>query len=120
VSVPDFQMLTLMIGLRVQVHWVVFKQASTGKFFGMSYSGNSVWHDIVETYAGSHDFLNSWAYNDATGYIRNLNGFERTIGAFTNPLNVVIATPIAVPSAFHPAFNSGPTIIYGLDKNLDK
>lgn len=95
-------------------------QASTGKFFGMSYSGNSGWHNLVETYAGAHDFLNSWAYNDANGYIRNLNGFERTIGAFTNPLNVAIATPIAVPSAFHPAFNSGPTIMYGLDKNLDK
>lgn len=98
-------------------------QASTGKFFFFDYSGDSVWHNIVESYAGAHDFLNSWAYGSSTGYIRNLNLFERTIGGFTNVLNVAIATPIAVPTGVNqyliPAtlqqsVNSVPTIIYGV------
>ena len=95
-------------------------QGSTGEIFGMSYSGNSFWHGVVETYAGAHDFLNSWAYDNSTGYLRNLNGFESTVGAFTNPLNVVIATPIAVPSALPQTFNSAPSIVYGLNNTKEK
>ena len=88
-------------------------QGQQGKLFGHDYSAGSIPDFILEMYAGPHDFLNSWAYDPATGYIRNLNAGEQFIGTFTNPLNVVLATPIAVPSAIPPIAYSAPGIIYG-------
>ncbi len=86
------------------------------KYFGFNYSPGSIPDRIVETWAGPHDFLNSWAYDNSTGYIRSLNGFERTISGVTNILNVAIATPIAVPSAVPPITYPGPGVIYGQSK----
>jgi len=88
-------------------------QGEQGKFFGIDYSPGSILDHTVEAYAGPHDFLNSWAYDSATGNIRNLNLFEKFIGTFTNPLNVAIATPIAVPSTLPPIMVVPPVIIYG-------
>ena len=86
------------------------------KNFGFNYSSGSLPDRLVETYAGPHDYLNSWAYDNSTGYIRSLNGFERAISGYTNVLNVAIATPIAIPSAAIPVMHPGPGVIYGQSK----
>ena len=90
------------------------------KNFGFTYEPDSFWDRLVEAYAGPHDFLNSWAYDSATGNIRNLSTTEKIIGGFTNPLNVIIATPIVVPSTVPAVMYPGPGIVYGLPKTDKK
>lgn len=60
-----------------------------------------------------HDSLNSWGY-DAFGNLKNQSGFEGFLGATLNPLNVVIAAPIAVSSTVPRAAYAAPAITYGL------
>jgi|GEM_PF-4546258 len=90
-------------------------QGGVGQIFGMRYKPGSFWDRLVETYAGPHDFLNSWGY-DAFGNLQNHVGFERFLGMTLNPLNVVIATPIALPSVIPPSAYSAPSVIYGNSK----
>lgn len=90
-------------------------QGGQGLMFGMPYQPGSLFDRIVEGYAGPHDFLNSWGY-DAFGNLQNHVGFERVLGATLNPLNVVLATPIVVPSALPRITYPGPGIVYGLRK----
>ena len=54
------------------------------------------------------------------GNLRNLSGFERFVGTFTNPLNIVVATPIVVPSAIPSVAYSAPAVIYGESHGNDR
>lgn len=74
-------------------------------------------------YAGPHDYLNSWGY-DLFGNLKNQTGFERFLGLTLNPLNVVIATPIAVPTGVNyylisatlgQSYTAAPAVVYGLN-----
>lgn len=47
------------------------------------------------------------------GNLRNLNLFERGINTFTNPLNVAIAAPVAIPLMLGLTGGAAPSIIYG-------
>ena len=94
-------------------------QGGQGKIFGFNYPPGSVPDFIVEAWAGPHDYLNGWTY-DAVGDLRKLSTMERFVGTFTNALNVVIATPIVVPSAIPPIAYPGSGIIYGESHRNDR
>ncbi|HOW36576.1 MAG TPA: SpvB/TcaC N-terminal domain-containing protein [Candidatus Omnitrophota bacterium] len=87
-------------------------QGGQGKIFGFNYPPGGIIDHIFESWAGPHDWLNGWTY-DSYGNLRNLNLFEKGINTFTNPLNVAIAVPLAVPLAIEPIGYSAPSIIYG-------
>lgn len=94
-------------------------QGGQGKIFGFNYPPRSAPDFVIEAYAGPHDFLNGWTY-DAMGNLRNLNAVEQLINTFTNPLNVVLATPIVLPSIVPSAGYSAPAIIYGESHEKEK
>lgn len=75
-----------------------------GKDFLVNYSKGSIPDFIHEMWAGPHDYLNSWAYDNNPGKnygnIRTLSSFEQNIAGVTNVLNVAIAAPIAIESTF--------------------
>ncbi|MCD4781571.1 MAG: fibronectin type III domain-containing protein [Candidatus Omnitrophica bacterium] len=84
-----------------------------GKNFVYNYSEHSVTGFVFEMWSGPHDYLNSWTYQSSgknIGNIRQLFSIEQTVSAFTNPLNVAIAAPIAVTSTL--PGSTGP-IVYG-------
>ena len=84
-----------------------------GKSFVYNYARGSIPDIIVEMWSGPHDFLNSWAYESSgphIGNIRQLSSIEQTVAAFTNPLNVVIAAPLAITSTLP---GSTGSIVYG-------
>jgi filamentous hemagglutinin len=87
-------------------------QGGQGEFFTVPYSPGSGMDYICEAYAGPHDFLNSWAYDPATGNLRNLNAFENLVGKVTNPLNVVLATPFAATMMIPRSTIPPPVLIY--------
>jgi len=89
-------------------------QGGQGKLFGMSYPPNGIINHVVESWAGPHDYLNSWAYG-ADGTLRQLSGFEHFVGGITNPLNVGIAAPMAVPLMLGPSGAASPSVIYGYE-----
>ena len=90
------------------------RQGGQGKLFGFNYPPGGIVNHVVESWAGPHDYLNSWAYA-ADGTLRNLTRFEQFVGGFTNPLNVGIATPMAIPLMLGPTGATAPSIIYGYD-----
>lgn len=87
-------------------------QGGQGQIFGMPYKPGSFPDRLVEAYAGPHDFLNSWGYNQF-GNLAKQNLFEGFLGATLNPLNVVIATPVVAASVIPSAGYSIPAVIYG-------
>ncbi|HAZ11510.1 MAG TPA: hypothetical protein DCY86_01860, partial [Bdellovibrionales bacterium] len=87
-------------------------QGGQGKVFGFNYPHGSIVDRVFEAYAGPHDWLNGWTY-DSMGNLRNLNIAEGFINTFTNPLNVVIATPIVASSVMPRGAYAAPSIIYG-------
>ena len=87
-------------------------QGGQGKFFGINYPPQGIINHVVESWAGPHDYLNSWAYG-ADGTFRQLSRFEHFVGGFTNPLNVAIAAPVAIPLMLGPTGGAAPSIIYG-------
>lgn len=73
-------------------------QGGTGSFFGVDYAPGSFIDQVVETYAGPHDFLNSPVFYDELG-----NAAGRWAGLdVINAANVVAATPFAVASVIPP------------------
>ncbi len=79
-------------------------QSGPGKLFGFEYSPGSFIDQLVETYAGPHDFLNNPVFYDQFG-----NNAGRWSGlAAVNAANVIIATPFAaasvIPTFAYPAF----------------
>ncbi|GEM_PF-3341174 len=89
-------------------------QGGQGKIFGINYPPGGIVDHVVESWAPPHDYLNSWAYN-ADGTLRQLTNFEQFVGGITNPLNIAIATPVAVPLMLGPTGASSPSIIYGYE-----
>ena len=67
---------------------------------GINYEPGSILDHVVETYAGPHDYLNSWYwYDNNTGYIRDgIGTIGRVFGEGLNAINVLIATPFAAAS----------------------
>lgn len=69
------------------------------KLFGIQfdYEKGSFWDKLAESYAGTHDALNSIIWYDMLGNGKSLDGtMVGTIGEITNTLNVGIATPFAL------------------------
>lgn len=50
---------------------------------------------LVESYAGTHDWLNSFIWYDASGNAKTLIGAENRLGETMNWVNVLLATPAA-------------------------
>ncbi len=76
-------------------------QGSQGQMelFGIrfDYVPNSLWDKLAESYAGTHDTLNSFIWYDKLGNAKNLNGTViGKIGNITNMTNVGVATPFAL------------------------
>lgn len=78
--------------------------------FDISYAPGSLADRFVETFAGPHDFLNSFYHYNAQGNAYNYSGFAYGFGQALNALNVGVATPFAaasvVPSYADPALFS--------------
>jgi len=61
------------------------------------YEKGSFWDKLAETYAGTHDTLNSVIWYDHLGNTKNLDKLLLgTLGDFTNMTNVGVATPFAL------------------------
>ena len=74
-------------------------QGGEGTIFGFSYKPDSLWDRVVEAYAGSHDYLNSFYWYDELGNINShLSPAQRRIGEVLNGVNVLVATPFAAAS----------------------
>ncbi len=74
------------------------------ELFGIqfNYAKGSFWDKLAESYAGTHDTLNSFIWYDNLGNGKNLDGtLLNQIGNTTNITNVVVATPFAI-SVFLP------------------
>ena len=84
--------------------WFGGIQGKQGFLFGVPYRPGS-WQDaLVETYAGPHDYLNSWFSYDASGNIRaGMSGLERGVSQALNWTDVILATPFGTASAVPPA-----------------
>jgi len=87
-------------------------QGGQGKIFGFDYQAGSSIDRVFEAYAGPHDWLNGWTY-DSAGNLRSLNLVEQCTNTLTNPLNVVIATPIVASSVMPRAAYAASAIVYG-------
>lgn len=80
-----------------------FQGSDEGCIFGWKYdpNGNAIErfaNHILEGYAGPHDTLNSWYFYDQYGMNRTFTSFGKWFGQFLNPLNVLLASPIVIPS----------------------
>ncbi|MBF0385947.1 MAG: hypothetical protein HQL27_08770 [Candidatus Omnitrophica bacterium] len=90
-------------------------QGGQGKIFGINYPPKGVVNRVMESWAGPHDFLNSWGYK-VDGTLIKPSMVGDVIGGFTNPLNVAIATPIAVPLMLGSSGAVAPSVIYGYER----
>jgi filamentous hemagglutinin len=61
----------------------------------ISYTPGSLLDNLVESYAGMHDTLNSGTWYDSLGNDKQLTGINQTVGNVTNWTNVLLATPVA-------------------------
>ncbi|MFL9711603.1 hemagglutinin repeat-containing protein [Methylobacillus sp. Pita1] len=67
------------------------------------YIPGSFWDKLAESYAGTHDTLNSFIWYDELGNGKNLNGtLIGKIGEITNITNVPLATPFALSTLLPP------------------
>jgi RHS repeat-associated protein len=80
-------------------------QGDIGSFLGFRYQPGSFLDQLVETYAGPHDFLNSPLFYDELG---NSAGRPAVLGLL-NGANVLVATPFAAASVF-PSYAYGAAI----------
>jgi filamentous hemagglutinin len=78
-----------------------------------NYNNGSVFDKIAESYAGTHDTLNSIIWYDELGNGKNLDGtIVGSVGDVTNRINVGLATPFALSTLLPPeVWNS---IVYGI------
>jgi RHS repeat-associated protein len=95
-----------------------------GKDFLLNYSKGSIPDFIHEMWAGPHDYLNSWAYDNAPGVnygnARALSSVEGSISGVTNVLNVAIAAPIAIESTFPGVTQVSVYGVQGLRESLEE
>jgi len=74
------------------------RQGGPGSLFGIPYSPGGFVDGFMETYAGPHDYLNSFFHYNAQGYAYNYSGFAYGFGEALSALNVGVATPFAAAS----------------------
>lgn len=64
--------------------------------FYFEYASHSFLDKLVESFAGTHDTLNSFIWYDELGNGKKLEGLTKVIGDVTNATNVPLATPFAL------------------------
>jgi filamentous hemagglutinin len=87
-------------------------QGSQGLVFGISYSPGGVADKVIESFAGPHDWLNSFHYYDALG--NNLPSAQ-TFGIW-NVLDVFLAAPMGL-STLNSQIPLLGTVRYGINQN---
>jgi len=89
-------------------------QGGHGTILRFAYGAGSFGDNLVETFAGIHDQLNSWYWYDALGNAKNLTGWAARFGELLNKADVLIASPVAASTAinhfgaFAPLYNPPP------------
>lgn len=79
-------------------------QGQQGMFLGMKYDSGSLIDWMLESYAGTHDFLNNpWWYN-SLGQAKNLAGLRYAFSEYVMnyTVNVALATPFAMATMVGP------------------
>lgn len=74
------------------------RQGGQGFLFGIPYSPGGFVDGFMETYAGPHDYLNSFFHYNPQGEAYNYSGFAYGFGEALSALNVGVATPFAAAS----------------------
>lgn len=83
-------------------------QGGPGKFFGIPYKPNSGLDLLLETFAGPHDYLNSWFAYDASGNIRQgISVPQKIFGQVMNWTDVPLSIPFGVSGAVSPEATAG-------------
>jgi hypothetical protein len=89
-------------------------QGGPGTILRFAYGAGSFGDNLVETFAGIHDQLNSWYWYDGLGNAKNLTGLAARFGELLNKADVLIASPVAASTAinhfgaFAPLYNPPP------------
>jgi len=74
-------------------------QGGKGLLFGQSYSPDGFIDYILESYSGVHDSFNQPFFYSSNGTnVAFTSQWRINIGYIINPINVVLATPIVIPS----------------------
>jgi filamentous hemagglutinin len=68
----------------------------------IAYQKGSLFDKIAESYAGTHDTLNSLLWYDINGNAQNLDGLAKSAGEASNYVNVGVATPFALSTLLPP------------------
>lgn len=82
-------------------------QGGPGFFLNISYDPGDTLDYLVEAYAGPHDFLNSGYWYDSMGNIDQTVAtgfFSSGFGTLLNGVNVLVATPLVIPSMIPQGF----------------
>jgi filamentous hemagglutinin len=88
-------------------------QALPGTLVGISYRKGSFWDKLLESYAGPHDWLDSWSMYDELG--NNEKGrseFENVIGEGLTAVNLVPATAFALPTLLRQYGINSPVVLW--------
>jgi filamentous hemagglutinin len=64
--------------------------------FYFEYTPHSFLDKLVESFAGTHDTLNSFIWYDELGNGKKLEGLTKILGDVANGTNVPLATPFAL------------------------
>jgi len=76
-------------------------QGGEGLLFGQPYPPEGLINHVLEGFSGVHDTLNQPFFYTPNGTNRLLTGFwQKSIGYLLNPVNVLLASPIAIPALF--------------------
>jgi filamentous hemagglutinin len=84
-----------------------------GTLVGISYRKGSFWDKLLESYAGPHDWLDSWSMYDELG--NNEKGrseFENVIGEGLTAVNLVPATAFALPTLLRQYGINSPVVLW--------
>ena len=89
------------------------QKGGPGFLSGHPYAPGS-WQDwLIESYAGSHDFLSSPFLCDAVGDIRqNMTAIERGFGEVIAGTNLVLATPFAIAGSVPATYFNALSVSY--------
>jgi RHS repeat-associated protein len=74
------------------------RQGGQGYLFGIPYSPGSFGDHLVETFAGPHDFMNSFTWYNHQGNALPLTGIPAFGGEILDTANVFLAAPFAAAS----------------------
>lgn len=68
----------------------------------IDYQKGSLFDNVAEFYAGTHDMLNSVLWYDSNGNAKDLDGMVKGVGEAFNYVNVGLATPFALSTLLPP------------------